>query len=121
MLSGVMEAKFLEAAGMIFDDGWKLGSPDGPFLAASHNNYLTRGIVEYFSRTGRSELAASFFKKISPHDKNLNGIIAKCLLESNFNKSALNMVCDTIFNEPFNFQAILTATEILLNQVKIIK
>lgn len=82
LLSAKVEMKFLSLAGQLFPSGWKLGSPDGPAMANAANNYLTRGVVEYFCGTGRPEIAIGFLKQKLPQHPELSGLLFDCFLKA---------------------------------------
>lgn len=82
LLSAKLEMKFLGLAAEYFESGWKLGSPDGPSIANAANNYLTRGVVEYFSATGRPEIAIGFLKQQLPNHPSLSGLLFGCLIKA---------------------------------------
>lgn len=87
LLSPKTEMKFLALATRLFESGWKLGSPDGPSLASPANNYLTRGVVEYFCGTRRPEIAIGFLKQhISDHPC-LSGLLFECFLLAGTHKN----------------------------------
>lgn len=76
------EMKFLESATKLFPRGRQLGSPLGPHLAGNHDNFLTLGLVGYFCKTGRPEIAIGFLKGFAEKDPSLNGLLMKCYILS---------------------------------------
>ena len=82
MFSLQTEMKFLETATRLFPRGRQLGSPFGPHLAGNHDNFLTLGVVGYFCKTGRPEIAIGFLKGFAEKDSSLNGLLMKCFLLS---------------------------------------
>lgn len=76
------EMKILETATRLFPRGRQLGSPLGPHLAGNHDNFLTLGVVGYFCKTGRPEIAIGFLKGFTGKDPSLNGLLMKCFLLS---------------------------------------
>jgi hypothetical protein len=82
LLSAKVEMKFLGLAAQCFERGWKLGHQEGPSIAQAENNYLTRGVVDYFCGTGRPEIAIGFIKqKISAHP-GLSGLLFECFVKA---------------------------------------
>lgn len=76
------EMKILETATRLFPRGRQLGSPFGPHLAGNHDNFLTLGVVGYFCRSGRPEIAIGFLKGFAEKDSSLAGLLMKCFLLS---------------------------------------
>lgn len=76
------EMKILETSTKLFPRGRQLGSPLGPHLAGNHDNFLTLGVVGYFCKTGRPEIAIGFLKGFAEKDPSLAGLLMKCFLLS---------------------------------------
>ncbi len=82
LMSAKLEMKFLGLAVQHFSKGWKLGHPDGPSVGQVENNFLTRGVIDYFCGTGRPEIAIGFLKQqISAHPS-LSGSLFECFLKA---------------------------------------
>ena len=82
LLSAKLEMKFLGLAAEYFERGWRLGHPQGPSIAKPENNFLTRGVVDYFCGTGRPEIAIGFIKQqISAHPS-LSGLLFECFMKA---------------------------------------
>lgn len=97
-----IETKFLDAVARLFPKGWQLGSEPDVQIATNITNHLTTALLEYFSYTGRYEIATNLFEKLRSNIPEVVALLVKTHLGMNEETKAVELLTDSLLESPLD-------------------
>lgn len=94
------ELRFLQAAEVLFDKGWQVGSDPEIQVASIASNHLTAAILKYFGDSGRYQPAANLFEKIATREPEVASLLARAYIGMNEEVKAVQIISNAMKETP---------------------
>lgn len=110
------EHKFLEAAELLFFNGWQLGSDPEIQVPNLVSNHLTTGLLNYIHTSGRYASGINLFEKLRTKDPEIASLLARVYISADEEVKAVQLLHEVIQELPMDYSLLDCQAEFLNNK-----